>query len=892
MTRLHFEPFVLDIAAGQLTRDGQALALRPKAFAVLELLARRAGDLVTKDELLDTVWGRRFITEGVIKAVVAELRSVLGDDPKAPQWIETVPRRGYRFAGALQSPVAPLSTGLGLGPGLGNLPPGQEVPIGREAELAALAGLLQGQRLVTLAGPSGMGKTRLALALGAGQQGAWPDGVWLLELAALAPETTHSATLCALLAQALQLGDAAAGSAATLARTLRPLRLLLLLDNAEHLLPVLTPWVSVLVAQAPDLRVVVTSQELLGIPGEQLFRLAPLALPAPADEADTRHLMGSAAVQLFVARVAARLPGFALATQDQRQAVADICRALDGLPLALELAAARVPLMGVRGIADLLLGGNEAARLSLLNQGARNAAPRQRSLRDALQWSHGLLDEGQQRVLRRLAVFRGGFSLAAAQWVCSDLPQPALSADASRDWGALDALQALVDKSLLTATADASLGVSVGVSTGAAHAAPGTAPGTAPRFKLLESVRAFALEQLRRSGELPATQDRHAQAALAYWAQADARSLSDPALDWLARHLPEMDNLRAALRWAAAADPPAQGDTALALFGHTPMLWHRAGLAAEGRDWCERLRARSQATADPALRGGFELVVAVLSGYAAAYPTADGLAAARQALQVFEAAGDKPRSYFALYLLNRFTQASSGTASPEGPALLARMDALEQADWGELMTRFGRNTRGYASRLAGRHVEYRAFCRDDLARHQRLGAKAEAWSSAQGLMLAEHDLGAVAAALDVGRAALDEIRAAGRLRQNAALLALWTTMLAQSGDTSACRQALAEALPVLEGAGTPWMAHAALGWLAAHEGRLEAAGQLLGWHEASQQLKGRVGDGGYISRSVLALGAHLQQQAGQASLQAWRLAGAALGDGAAQGLALRGIAAA
>lgn len=869
---LLFGPFKLDLAAAQLLRDGRVLPLRPKAYELLVALASRPGELVTKDELLDTVWGRRFITEGVIKAVVAELRSALGDDPKAPRWIATVPRRGYRFADALPGPLATLApatiaTIATITPA-GNVPQGLEPMIGRADELEALSQLLAGHRLLTLAGPSGIGKTRLAWALADAQnqlqkQGrAWPDGVWFVELAALLPESCDAALLCATIAQTLQLGAGAAGDGASLARALRPLNLLLVLDNAEHLLPDLAPLLAALLPQAPGLRIVLTSQEPLRIVGEQLFRLEPLSLPPCADDGDPQRLMSSSAVRLFVERVATRMPGFALAAQQQR-AVADICRALDGLPLALELAAARVPLLGVHGIADLLLSDDEGARLALLSQGARNAAPRQRSLRDALQWSHALLDATQRRVFRRLAVFRGGFSLAAAQIVCSDQELSVAGAAGLEDWGVLDALHALVDKSLL---------------------APASEHGAAPRFKLLESPRVFALEQLGRSGELAATQLRHWHAMCTYWAQADARALSDPALDWIARQLPELDNLRVALRWACAQPEAAPADAGLRLLGLTPLLWHRAGFAAEGRGWCEQLRGQASSTDDGSLRGGFELVVAALSSYASAYPPDQGAAAARQAVQVFEASGDAVRAYFSLYLLNQFTQSQAGTGQDD---LLARMDAWEQTGWSELLTRYGRMARGYRSRLAGRSEDYLAFCRSEFARCRRLGARAESWGAAQGLMLAEHDVGAVGEALRVGRQTLAEIRAAGQLRQHPALLAVWTTMLAQSGDSVGTRAALNEGLPALSGAGTAWMAHVALAWLAAHEGRHDDAGRLLGWHDAAQRLYSRPAAGGYIARSLQALDQDLQQRLGGPGLLRWRAAGATLGDEGAQRLALR-----
>ena len=875
---LQFGPFTLDVAQAQLSRGGQLIALRPKAFELLVTLARRPRELVTKDELLDAVWGRRFITEGVIKSVVGELRSALGDNPKQPLWIETVPRRGYRFAGLVE--LAPGATAVAQAtafaapvlpppaapssPAAGNLAPALASLIGRDAELAALAALLGSQRLVTLAGPSGIGKTRLAQALAAAQRGAWPDGVWFVELAALAAEATTAATLSAAFAQSLHFDAGAAGEAGAvgLARALQPLALLLVLDNAEHVLAPLAPLVASLLAQAPALHIVVTSQEPLRIPGEQVFRLAPLALPPLADDADAERLMASSAVRLFVDRVAGRLPGFGLAPQ-QQQAVADICRALDGLPLALELAAARVPLLGVQGIADMLLGdnddGDDGVRLQLLSQGARTAAPRQRTLRDALAWSHDLLDEPQRLVFRRLGVCRGGFTLEVAQAVCAETTLDA--------WGVLDAVHALVEKSLLAASA-------------------GVHADAPPRFTLLESLRAFALERLAEAGETEATRRRHLRAVRAYWQRAEARALSEPVLSWLARHLPELDNLRAALRWAGAdAGDPARADDALALIVASGPVWHRAGLVAEGRAACEAVRARAGLTADPALRRGFDLAVATLATYANAYPPAEALVWAQRAAAAYGQAGDAVRAYFALYLVFQLSLRAS-LQSPR-QKVLEDMAALVLPGWGELLMRYLRNAQGYEHRIAGRTGDYLAYCRDELARCRRLGAVAEGWAAAQGLMLAEHDSGHFDAALEVGRRALDEVRAAGRLRQHGALVALWITMLAESGDSAGTRRALAEALPALRSAGTPWMARVALIWLAAAERRDATAARLLGWQAASQRARSEGETGGTIGRSLRVLRERLTAQLGARALAQLCDEGAALDDAAAERLGLQ-----
>ncbi len=859
-----FGDFVLDAANARLLRAGQVVALPPRPFAVLVHLAQRPGELVPKDGLLDAVWGRRFVSEGAVKTVISELRAALGDTARAPRWIQTVQRRGYRFVGAVQlAPAEAVAAATTTAPPAhpGNLLVRHQPLLAREAESALLARLLVQQRLVTVTGPAGVGKTSLALAVAAAQQQQFADGAWWLPLAALAAATTDAVLLRATMASTLQLAPAAAASDAALAGALRGLRLLLLIDNAEHLLPDLAPLLLHLHGQLPQLALLVTSRAPLQVPGEQVLRLPPLAVPDADDDTPLERLQALGAVQLFVARVAARLPGFALDAALQRP-VARLCRALDGLPLALELAAARVPVLGLHGLVAQL--GESAApdsRLHLLGQGGPAAEPQQRNLRAALDWSHALLTPSQQQVFRRLAVFQGGFTLAAAQAVCGDATLD--------DWAVLDALDALVDKSMLV----------------------GPAPGApAPRFSLLQSLQAYAHAHLREAGELPALQRRHLQLQCAYWQAADARALGDPALQWVQQHGVEIDNLRAALVWACS-QWDAQHDDAiaaelLALAGHAALLWHRAGQAGEGLRWCRLLAARFAQAAPPPGLAGVDLALAHLAGIAMVLPAAEGLAAAERAVAAFAHTGDVVRCCYALYLQHTLMARAAPALDRSG--VIQRMNGLVQPGWSDLLRRFARSATAYEARLQGDHPAYLDFNRQELARCRAQGAVWEAWSAAAGLMLAEHDAGRPEQALAVGRALLAEMRAAGRLRQNANRLAMWTMMLAQRGDVAGTRQALAEAGPILAGAGRAGMAWLSLAWLAAHEGRTAAAARLLGCFDAPGRTGAEFAPGTFIRRCADTLAQLLQARLGHAGWQALFDAGAALADAEAWQLGMAG----
>jgi non-specific serine/threonine protein kinase len=438
-------------------------------------------------------------------------------------------RRSPSRKGADETPAGPAVQSLRLPAPLTSF-------IGREQELAALRRTLGGTRLLTLAGAGGCGKTRLALALAEELLWAYPHGVRFVELAALADPALLPETV------ATTLGLWTAGPQPVmelLMEHLAPRHLLLVLDNCEHLLPACAVLVETLLRACPHLEVVTTSREPLGVGGEALWRVPPLSLPS-----QTADAAGADAVRLFVARARQYRPDFSL-TAANETVVVRICERLDGIPLAIELAAACVKVLSVEQIAARL-----ADRFRLLTGGSRTALPRQQTLRATLDWSHDLLTPPERVVLRRLSVFAGGFALEAAEAVCDEEDL-------------LGVLTRLVDKSLVIA--DQLDGVA--------------------RYRLLETVRQYAAEKLDEAEEPALARDRHLgwYLALALSASATAHGLGES--EWLARLEEEHDNLRAALAWSLTQK---EGESALRLAGALPRFWQLRGHMSEGRQWLAR----------------------------------------------------------------------------------------------------------------------------------------------------------------------------------------------------------------------------------------------------------------------------------------------------------------
>jgi predicted ATPase/DNA-binding CsgD family transcriptional regulator len=425
--------------------------------------------------------------------------------------------------------------------------------VGRAREVDEITGLCAhgGARLVTLTGPGGVGKTRLALAVAERLGAAFPDDVLWLDLAPLA----DAALVLPEIAAALGAPETEAhGAAEAIRRALRGRETLLVLDNLEHLLAA-APDLGALVAGSPGARVLATSREPLGLRWEQVYPVQPLGLPDPERGVTAESVAQAPAVALFVQRARAADPAFDLTDADAAP-VSELCRRLDGLPLAIELAAARARLL-----APAALLGRLGDRLDLLASRERDRPDRHQTLRAAVSWSFGLLPDDERAVLRRLAVFEGGCRLGAAESVCGDGVADVLGA-----------LGSLVDKGLLTRP-DA---------------------GDADRFRLLETIRAFAAEQLAASGEEPAVRAAHARHYLRE-AQLGEREHSSG----FARVLRDHDNMRAALRWSAES-----GDTATlaALLGALWPVWFAASVLTEGLAWIDRALAAPGLTPELELR--------------------------------------------------------------------------------------------------------------------------------------------------------------------------------------------------------------------------------------------------------------------------------------------------
>ncbi|MBX3636863.1 MAG: tetratricopeptide repeat protein [Rubrivivax sp.] len=594
---LLFEHFELRPAERVLRVRGEPVALGSRAFDLLLVLAQRHERLVGKQELLDLVWPGLVVEEHNIATQISTLRKLLG-----PGVITTLPGYGYRLTAVRRPPqAASVTAPAPAGPPAprDNLPQPRTRFIGRESALADLGRLLPSTRLLTLTGIGGCGKTRLALQFAQRGRAAFADGVWFVDLAPL-KDAGRVVSTCAAVLGLREDGDRPLMQ--RLVEHLATRKALLLLDNCEHVIGGVVALVDAMLSAGPHhdggtdgTVILATSREGLGVAGEQIYPVRSLSLPATTELPDVRE---AESVRVFVDRARLVWPDFEV-DADNAAAIVEICRRLDGIALAIELAAARVPMLTVAQIAARL-----DDRFRLLTGGSR-ALPRQQTLQTAMQWSYEQLAPPEQRLLRSMSVFAGGWTLQAAVEV----------APTADEYEALALLTVLHDKSLVVVD--------------------GSDAGAAPRYRMLETVRQYAMERLHDCGEGNGARARHAAHYVA-WAEGAEAHVRGPDQDaWMGRYRQEHENLIAALGWCSAGCADAQAGLRLA--AATSFYWMWNGVEQGYRLTLAAL-AQDAAAADTPARVGALCAAAHLSLFRGHYDVS--LAHAQQALAAARRIGE------------------------------------------------------------------------------------------------------------------------------------------------------------------------------------------------------------------------------------------------------------
>ena len=670
-----------------------------------------------------------------------------------------------------------------------NLPRQLTSFIGREDEMAEVKRLLSTACLVTLTGAGGAGKTRLALRVGADLLDQYTDGVWFVELAHL----SDPALVPKAVASAMNVPEQPGREIQeTLADSLRASHLLLLLDNCEHVLSACRDVAGNLLRACPKLRILATSRESLGVEGESTYRVPSLELPDLTRLPPLAQLARCEAVRLFAERSAFSQPGFAL-TESNAPAVAQICHRLDGIPLAIELAAARVKVLSVEQIASRL-----DDRFRLLTGGARTTLPRQRTLQAAMNWSHDLLSDKERAVLRRLAVFAGGWSLEAAEAVCAG--------DGIEQSEILDLLTQLVDKSLVV----------------------GETHGAVARHRLLETVRQYGLDRLLESGEAHEIRGRHrdwclalAEQAKPEWSEAD-RSL------WLARLETEHDNLRAALAWSLEENAEVGLRLAVAL----NRFWRRSHYE-EGRAWLTKLLERGGQTSPLVRARGFNSVGSL------AWSQGDfrhAVAMSERGLSLSRQLEDKSgiaHSFFTLGL----TEMALGDYDRAARLLEESQNLYRDVGDKEAMANVLRH-RGHMAARQGNYSFATALLGEALPLFQEMGNKTGIAFSLRHLGVTKHYQHDTREALELLEQSLALFREVGHVEGTVYALTGLGSALAQEGNTARASSLFRESLALSRKHGIKWAILECLYGLAAVsacQGQPERAARLLGAAESLRE---------------------------------------------------------
>jgi len=636
-----FGPFRLHATQRRIERDGSPVQLSDRAYDILLALILQAGTVVSKSDLMARAWPGVSVDEGSLRVHVAALRKALGDGSDGAKYLSTVSGQGYCFVGTVSRPERANRAPDKPAPAHDhNLPPHPRRMAGRERTIHDISGQLKTERFVTIVGPGGIGKTTVAVSTGHALLAEFSGQVHFVSLG----EIGDAALVPGIAASALGLPARSNDPADSLTAFLRDRRMLLILDCCEHVIDTAATLAERLYKEAPELHILATSRELLRVEGEHLHRLSPLASPPEETILTAASALAYPAVELFVERATAGGGQFEL-TDANASDVGNLCRRLDGIPLAIELTAGHVNTYGVKSMLELL-----DKHFNLLWEGRRTALPRHRTLRATIEWSYNLLSGSERVILSRLSVFVGNFTLEAARSVAGS--------DETDDDAIMVTLASLVAKSMLVLN---------------------TGPQST-RYKLLDTTRAYAQEKLAAGSDARTTAQRHAAHFLGL-----LEGVGDESDRCLSALADQVGNIRGALTWCFSD----QGDrrTGVALAAASIPLFFRLSLLAECQLWVSRaIEALDQGTGN--VRHDLALHAALGSARLFMGQIDDfGVACLNRALELAEKIGDMPsqiRLIDRLHLLQLFAgnfddalkTAKRGEAiaiASEDPAAVARM---------------------------------------------------------------------------------------------------------------------------------------------------------------------------------------------------------------------------
>jgi predicted ATPase/DNA-binding winged helix-turn-helix (wHTH) protein len=545
--RFRFGPFELNVAERSLRKANQAIPLGGRAYDILIALLENAGEVVGKVELIAKAWPDVTVEEGSLRVHLSALRKALGDGQFGNKYIASIQGHGYSFI----APVARLSAEHDSGnssAGMSNLPPALGRMVGRNDVVLEIQGLLQtGQRLITILGAGGIGKTTVALSVGHGTLADFSGAAFLVDLSTVS-DKEH---LIGAIASAVGLDSQLVDPKGALLNFLRPRRALIILDSCEHLIEEAAEIAGTIFQNTSDIYILATSRQALHVPGERVLRLCPLDCPPEQPALTASEVLAYPAARLFAERVRARRSDFSLG-DDEAPMVAEICRKLDGIALAIEFAAGRAAIFGVRNTVARL-----GPRLELLKFGRRTANPRHQTLIATLDWSHDRLSEIERVLLRRVAIFVGHFTQQAALAVAEEVGIDESEISAT--------LGNLVNKSLI----------------GVWNNARG------PCYRLLDTTRAYALEKLATSGEQDSIAGRHASFSI-QMLESNPVNLFDLEFTEVAANTvrDDLGNIRAALEWSFG--PNGDHRKAIRLAAAASQLLVAMSLLLECRAWMEK----------------------------------------------------------------------------------------------------------------------------------------------------------------------------------------------------------------------------------------------------------------------------------------------------------------